>query len=173
LIQLIVKLRRNLVIVRESNDPHVPARANGEDRRIDLWWSAPSPHAALRLAIAILLRRSADWRDAALHVKTIVDDASKRDEAETRLKQYLAEARIRATPVVLERNGEELYEVISRSSADADLVFLGIRPPRDDQSAQEYSEYYRKLLNATETLPPTAMVMAGETLEFDQIFETD
>jgi hypothetical protein len=46
-----------------------------------------------------------------------------------------------------------------------------MRPPSEGQNAEAYSEYYRELLRATETLPATAMVMAGETLEFNQIFE--
>jgi hypothetical protein len=175
MIQLVFRMRRNLVIVRERDVPdgETARRKPGKERRIDLWWSAPSPHSAFRLAVAILLRRSDDWRGAPLHVKSIVSDASQRPEAEARLQQYLKEARVRATPVVLERNEEGLYDVIRRSSADADLVFLGIRPPKADESAEQYSEYYRALLEATETLPATAMVMAGETVEFERIFATE
>jgi hypothetical protein len=175
LIQLVVRMRRNLVIVREPAEPDGEGarREGGKKRRIDLWWSAPSQHAAFRLAVAILLRRSEDWRGATLHVKTIVEDASERAEAEERLTEYLKKARVRATPVVLERNGQELYEVIRQSSADVDLVFLGMRPPRDDESAEEYSVYYGELLRATETLPATAMLMAVEAVEFDRIFEAE
>ncbi|MEX2154252.1 MAG: hypothetical protein WD825_13010 [Gemmatimonadaceae bacterium] len=175
LIQLVSRLRRNLVIVRERARTDTADRASrpGKERRIDLWWSAPSPHAAFRLAVAILLRRSEEWHGATLQVKTIVADASQRAEAEARLRKYLADARVRATAVVLERNGETNYAVISRSSADVDLVFLGIRPPREDEPVEEYSEYYRTLLLATETLPATAMVMAGETLEFERIFQAE
>lgn len=175
LIQLVHRMRRNLVIVRERGDAaeELARRKPARQRRIDLWWSKPSHHAAFRLAVAILLRRSEEWRGAALHVKSVVNDPAEAAEAEGRLQEYLREARVRATPIILVAGGKTLYDVIRESSADADLVFLGMRPPADDESAERYSEYYQSLLRNTETLPVTAMVTAGEALEFERIFQTE
>jgi amino acid transporter len=105
MIQLVFRMRRNLVIVRERDVPdgETARRTPGKERRIDLWWSAPSPHSAFRLAVAILLRRSDDWRGAPRHVKAIVCGASQRPAGEARWQQYLKGARVRATPVVVER----------------------------------------------------------------------
>ena len=68
------------------------------------------------------------------------------------------------------RGDRELFEVIRGSSKDADLVFLGMRLPAEDESAEDYSKYYEKLLRSTEDFRVTAMVMAGEKVDFRRIF---
>ncbi|MDP3909333.1 MAG: hypothetical protein Q8Q14_02990 [Gemmatimonadales bacterium] len=173
LIQLVIRSHRNLVIVRERADAGEEAvpPPRRQARRIDLWWGGKSPHTAFMLAVAILLQRSREWAGAALHFKTIVDAESDRADAEARVVQFLAEARVEATPGVLVRGEERVFDVIRRASADADLVFLGMRPPHDTESAEAYSAYYEGLLHNTESLPATAMVMAGEKVEFQRIFE--
>lgn len=176
LIQLISRSRRNLIIVRQraEAEPEEPPRASRRKRRrIDLWWSGKSPHSAFMLAVAILLRRSEDWSDASLHVKTLVDSPQEQEAAAARMRQFLSEARIAAKTEALVRGEAATFDAIRASSADADLVFLGMRPPSHDESAEEYSEYYEELLRKTEALPVTAMVMAGETVDFARIFQAN
>jgi hypothetical protein len=172
LIQLITRSQRNLVIVREPSDPagDVLTEEHRRERRIDLWWSEKSPHAALMLAIAILLRRSHGWTDATLYFKTIVDSVAKKEDAVARLKRFLDDARIAATPEVHVCGGQDAFQVIRRSSAHADLVFLGMRPPGPTETAKDYSRYYEGLLRDTEALPATALIIAGENLDFHRIF---
>ena len=175
LIQLVNRSNRNLVIVRQrTNEGEEPPRVTrGRDRRIDVWWSDRSPHTAFMLAVAILLRRSRDWMGATLAFKTIVDSESEKTEAAARLQQFLNEARVRATPAVLVRGkNDDVFDLIEHSSAGADLVFLGMRPPAADEAPETYSVYYEKLLQQTEALPATAMVMAGEKVDFFRIFDT-
>lgn len=181
LIQLIARSHRNLIIVRQPGDKNTsrPASANGEakspekpehERRIDVWWSGKSPNMALLLAVAFLLHRSEEWDDAALHFKTIVDRNEEKEDALKRIQGFLTEARVAATPEVFVRNQEIIFDVIARESKDADLVFLGMRPPAPDESAEDYSRYYEMLLVHTDCFPATALVMAGEKVEFQRIF---
>ena len=180
LVQLVYRSERNLVIVRQrviGDEPSTlssaPRLTRGKDRRIDVWWSEKSPHTAFMLAVAILLRRSRDWTGATLAFKTIVDSESEKTDAANRLAQFLAEARVQATPEVLVRGaGDKLFDVITSSSRAADLVFLGMRPPAPDEAPETYSVYYESLLKHTESLPATAMVMAGEKVDFFRIFDT-
>ncbi|MGH7531278.1 MAG: Na-K-Cl cotransporter [Gemmatimonadales bacterium] len=168
LIQLINRSHRNLVIVREQAET---AGGEGRRRRVDLWWTDGSPQAAFMLAVAILLRRSADWRGATLCVKSIVEREEEAADVEARLQQFLREARVTATTAVLARGAADRFNVIRQSSAGADLVFLGMRPPREDESADGYSVYYEGLLRNTDAFPATALVMAGEPVDFRRIFE--
>lgn len=172
LIQLVSRTHRNLVIVRETDpDRHNGPPPSHEPRRIDLWWSRMSADTAFMLAIAILLMRSKSWKDAELRFRTTVETEAERGAALTRLKEFLDEARVEATPEVLVRNGMEIFPVIRRASADASLVFLAIRPPAEDESAEEYSFYYENQLRETEDLPATALVMSSEKVEFLRVFQ--
>ena len=50
-------------------------------------------------------------------------------------------------------------------------MFLGMRAPAQDESAEEYREYYRNLIERTKGLPPTALILAAEKTDFYAIFE--
>jgi hypothetical protein len=128
---------------------------------------------AFMLAVAILLRRSRDWSGARLSFKTIVDAEEQKDDAAARLKKFLDEARIIATPEVLVRGEKVVFDIIMQSSKDADLVFLGMRPPAENETAEDYSTYYELLLMHTDPFPATALVMAGEKMDFHRIFEAN
>ena len=54
--------------------------------------------------------------------------------------------------------------------ADADLVFIGMRPPDDDETVDSYAEYYRGLIERTEGFPMLAIVLAAEKIKFQDIF---
>jgi len=50
------------------------------------------------------------------------------------------------------------------------LVFIGLRPPEENESPEEYTEYYRNLLLKSAELPRLAIVLASEEIQFDNIF---
>jgi amino acid transporter len=173
LIQLIQRSRRNLVILRQRSEvAEERLSTRGRQRRIDLWWAGKSPNAAFTLAVAILLQRSRDWSGAALHIRTVVDAEPERAEAASRLSTFCSEARVSATAeVVVRGNGESVFDAIKRSSATADLVFIGMRPPNADETPESYSAYCEWLLKNIDVFPAAALAMAGEKVDFHRIFE--
>jgi hypothetical protein len=172
LIQLIQRSRRNLVILRQHSEVGEERLSmRGKERRIDLWWAGQSPHAAFTLAVAILLQRSRHWSGAALHIKTVVESEAERVEAASRLSGFCSEARVTATSEVLVQTGSSVFDMIRQSSASADLVFIGMRPPNEDETAESYSAYCEWLLRNIEALPAAALAMAGEKVDFKRIFE--
>ena len=173
LISLVTRSKRNLIVVRQTR-PTTPTaeRPTRVRRRVDLWWSQRSTHTAFMLALALLLQRSKDWHDAVLHFHIIVDNEAERADAAQRLAAYMSEARVVATPAIHIRGTSTRFAIIREQSADADLVFLGLRPPTPDESAESYAEYYQQMLTETETLPATALVIAAEEVEFQRLFES-
>ena len=175
LIQLVAKTGRNLVIVRESADaspppesaPHMPAP------RIDLWWSKMTSATAFILALAILLRRSRSWDHAELRLRTTCETPDEQEDALSRLTRFLEEARVDAVPEVIVRNGRPIFDVIRSASHGAALVFLAMRVPQPDESAQAYAAHYEDMLRQTDALPATALVMVAEDLDFTRIFESE
>ena len=63
--------------------------------------------------------------------------------------------------------------VIQKASEGADLVFVGMRSPTEDVDTEvEYVDYYTHLIESTEGLPPTAMVLAAEGIDYLRMLGT-
>ncbi len=168
LIMMVAQSRRNLVVVREGD----AAPSFGGCRRIDVWWGLRRRNAGLMLALGYMLTTSPEWRQSELHLKTIVTSNEERPPAEMRQKEFLREGRLEAKSSVLVcRPGQDIFQVMREASRGSHLAFLGIRPPEEGESVEDYSAYYQSLLDRTEGLPPTALVMAAEAIEFQRIFE--
>ncbi len=162
--------RRNVVLVREGQaGPYF-----GGSRRIDVWWGLGlRRNAGLMLALGYMLKTSSEWRRAELYVKTIVDSEEQRPGAEQRHREFLTKTRLQAQGEVIVRSSSEhtVFQTIREASQGAHLVFLGLRPPEEGQDAADYSAYYKKLLEETKGLPPTALVMGAENIAFSRIFD--
>jgi hypothetical protein len=55
--------------------------------------------------------------------------------------------------------------MLEDSSADADLVFMGIARPE----AGSFEEYYAQLRERTDNLPSTVFVLAAEEIAFREV----
>ncbi|MCF7837471.1 MAG: Na-K-Cl cotransporter [Candidatus Marinimicrobia bacterium] len=163
--------RRNLVIVRQPDDAEGPADAAG-DGRIDLWWRGEGQNASFMLTLAHLLGRSGAWSAARLTLNAIADDEAQGEALRAHLAAFIAEARIEAEHRVLIKTHGDVFAMIREQSRDARLVFIGLRPPGDSEEVEAYSGYYETLLRNTQGLPLTALVLAGEGIDFGRIFQT-
>ena len=72
----------------------------------------------------------------------------------------------------------KVFEKIKEVSQNAELVFLGIDPPKiekflenKDAYVKEYADYYVSLLEKTEGFPPTAIILSAEDIKFSEIFK--
>ena len=84
----------------------------------------------------------------------------------------MRQGRLQAVPrVVIRENDTDIFQTIRETSEDADLVFLGIRPPQEEEEPEKYGRYYSDLLQRTRDYPPTALVLACEDIQFNRIFE--
>ncbi len=168
LIRLATKLQRNLIIVREP-DIEVPER---KQRRIDIWWGGERQNAGLMLALGYLLRMSPEWWKSTLNVRTIVSSEEEIQVARSRLDAIVTKRRIEADiDVMLRDAGSSYLDIIRQVSGDADLVFLGLRPPDPDESLEDYTRYYSQLLADTDGMPATSLALAAEDIDFQRIFE--
>jgi hypothetical protein len=102
----------------------------------------------------------------------VVESSEEALEYEKRLETFVEKERLRAGTETIMREGRDAYDIIRSSSEGADLLLLGIRVPGEDETPEEYSEYYRRLLDMTRGLPPTALLMAAEQVDFWRIFQS-
>jgi hypothetical protein len=182
---MIYRSRRNLVVMRERRREEGEEKewegAERRDRppeekereRIDVWWKGKSHNIAFVLALVMLLRRSPEWAAASLNIRMIVESKEEAIEYEKQLEEFVVKERLKAETETIMREGRDPYEIIRSSSEGADLVFLGIRTPGEEETPEEYSDYYRRLLEQTRELPPTALLMAAEQIDFRRIFDSD
>ena len=134
LIRTIQRSRRNLVMVREGSVPSTM----GRNRRIDVWWGLQKQNVGLMLALAYSLGRSPDWRRSQLTIRTIVSTSREQEQAIARLQEFVRQGRLQAVPrVVIRENDTDIFQTIRETSEDADLVFLGIRPPQEEEETRE------------------------------------
>lgn len=120
------------------------------------------------LILAYLLRTSWQWRSAEIRLKLVVPDAAAREAAEENLHNLTQSLRIGATSETILSEGRSFETILQKSSASADLVFLGLAVPDGD-----LVEYYQTLQNRVIGLPPTVMVLAAENLDFSEMLHKD
>ncbi|MBN1586712.1 MAG: amino acid permease [Candidatus Omnitrophica bacterium] len=170
LIRLAHRSKRNLVIVRENDEPMELPR----DSRIDIWWGGrTNDNAHLMLALGYLLQNSPEWTGSRLNIKTIADEEQDKEEVRQGLLKFLEESRLDVEVEVYTHQGRSVFEVIGEASSGASLVFLGMRAPEEGEETQSYEDYYRKLMKLTDGYPATAMVMAAEDIRFGEIFTSE
>lgn len=167
--------KRNVIVVRdESSSEDIPDSAappmfiKDEARRIDVWWGGLQSNGGLMLILAYLLRTSWQWRSAEIRLKLVVADDAAAQAAEANLTSLTDSLRIGAKSEVILGEGRTFDDILKDSSADADLVFLGLAVPDDDSA-----KYYETLQNRVAGLPTTVMVLAAENLDFSEMLQKD
>lgn len=164
LIRLVHRLGRNLVLVRETQNP--PQLREGGT--IDIWWRGQQSNIGLILALAYLLRRSDSWTKTRIKLKRIIATEEDRAEMEGALANYVEEQRLDVDVELVVRGQRNVLEIIRESSRAASLVFIGMRAPEAEETAADYAAYYRRLMAATEGLP-AALVLASGQMDYKKI----
>ncbi len=169
MIMMVYRSKRNLVIVRES---HIKAPHVVERKHIACWWGGKRHNAGLMLALGYMLQTSEEWRDAKFTIRTVVKDEDESAKVHGDIDGFLKDARVIAEPSIITYpySDSPLSSAIRESSSDADLVFIGMRPPEDDETVESYTAYYRELMERTEGFPMLAIVLAAEEIKFQDIF---
>lgn len=157
--------RRNVVILRDDGLLRESGEhAFGRRERIDVWWGGLQSNGGLMMILAYLLRTSSEWRGAEVHVKLVVPHAAAAESARSNLQDMVGELRVGAEAHVLVADGRPFPEVLRSSSADADLVFLGMAEPGED-----FTRYYGEMQALATGLPTTAFVLAAQDIQFSEV----
>ena len=152
--------QRNVVILHYNKD-----LGFGDRRVIDVWWGGLKRNGGLMLTLAYLLQTSIPWRGARIRVKMVRPTEEAARAARPNLEAVARGLRSGAeVEVLVNDTGRPFVEIMKESSADADMIFLGMRQPGED-----YVAYYERLRHAAEGMPTTAFVLASEDLPFGEI----
>lgn len=151
--------KRNLFIVRPNAQKNF-----GNKKIIDVWWGGLKGNGGLMMTVAYLLSSSLSWQGSVVRVKMIVANDAAAKEVENNLNELISRFRVRAIAEIIVAHGASFESLLKSSSANADLVLLGMKEPDDD-----YATYYQDLSTKTQGLPTTVFVRAAEALEFSDI----
>jgi hypothetical protein len=136
------------------------AHEPGRDKRIDIWWGGLQNNGDLMLLLAYLLRMNAEWEDARIMVRSVARDDEEAERQKEGLARLLPETRIGAeSEVIVMPAGRRFRDVLHETSRDADVVFLGLKEPKQGDE----SEYAARIIELAEGLNTTIFVRsAGE-----------
>ena len=138
LVRVLAKIELNTIIARLPNSQGLDHR-----RRIDIWWRGRQHNGDLMLLLAHLLSLNEDWRDSRIFLRTLIEHQDMYEHAEKRLRNLIADVRIRAEADVVRKPPDSTFaETMHRESEDTDVVFLGLTMPEDE----EIEAYAGKLL---------------------------
>jgi solute carrier family 12 (sodium/potassium/chloride transporter), member 2 len=162
---------KNILIVREDHREVVPLRPRGKNKRIDVWWGRIGDNASFSLTVAYMLQNSQEWMGAQLVLKSLVTSEEEKAGVYQALLQFIADSR---TDIEVElyviKEGGDVMSNIRRFSEDADLVFIGMRPPGEEETDEGYARYYQQLLADTHHFPELVIGLRGEEINFKEIF---
>ncbi|MFN1835792.1 Na-K-Cl cotransporter [Balneola sp. MJW-20] len=160
MIKRFYELQRNVLIVKKGSD----FDAFGRRKRIDVWWGGLKGNGGLMMILAYLISSSLDWREAHLHIKMVIDDEDAIASTRHNIEQVLEEIRIDAKADIIYSDGRSFDEILLSSSAESDLVFLGIKVPDGN-----FEEYYSDLQKRIAGLPTTVLALAAQEVSFGEV----
>lgn len=145
-LRLVSELGMSQVILFDRGVPQ-----EGKEQRIDVWWRGRE-NGSLMVILAHML--TGNWRlsRARIRLLHLIDPDEEPERVRQRMAAMLDEGRLEAETVIVERTS--IKEAIDENSRDADLVFLGFRPPTSEEASQFHS-FYSEI---TEDLPTTLLI---------------
>jgi hypothetical protein len=152
-------INRNVVIVRDNVE-----KGFGNRQKIDLWWGGLKANGGLLMILAYLLQSSRSWYGASVHVKMMVQDEKAAKDTRKNLSAVITKLRTGAKLEVIVANGRSFEEVLHESSAQADIIFMGMALPD-----KNFENYYKNVQKRIEKLPTTILVMAAEEISFGEV----
>ncbi len=161
MIQHFHRQKRNVVIVKPNEEEQF-----GERKRIDVWWGGLKGNGGLMKILAYLLQTSVDWGDAEVRIKIVVPNEAAAEGVASNLTPLVDRLRTGATLDVILSKDRPFDEILRTSSADADIVFMGMADPA---GVKDYSVYYEQLRSRTDGMPSAVFVLAAEDIGFEEV----
>ncbi len=94
----------------------------------------------------------------------LVPNEKAAEDARRNLSAVIKKLRTGARLEVIVSNGRSFEEVLQDSSANADLIFMGMAKPDAN-----FESYYARLQQRLQDLPTTILVLAAEEISFGEV----
>ncbi len=161
MVRVFSKMKKNSILA------YVPEKEKSSTHNlIDVWWRGMQKNGDMMLLLAHLLNLNTEWRHAKLRLRTIVTTEEEQVVMNEKLKTLLTESRMTAeSAVILNKNNENVADLMHRSSKDADIVFLGMALPEVSHDI----EFAKKLNKLVTGFSSTILVRNAESTQGELI----
>lgn len=150
---------RNVIVVRDHAD-----RGFGRREIIDVWWGGLRGNGGLMMILAWLMRTDLSWRGCRVRLSVVAENEAAASDLRANISEILQRTRVGFELRVIVSQGRAFDAIQQESSADADLVLMGMAEPGDD-----YAAYVTNLLERSRGLPTTMFVLGAEDIAFDEV----
>ncbi len=162
---------KNIIFFKADTDSNGLYTENfGVPKQIDLWWKGGNQkNFELCLALSYTMRGSPAWAGAEICIKSIVHHEETQKKLHHIFDRYQQKLRIKnfRFESILDPK-EAFFENLLTHTAD--FTFLGLRDRHPEENIEDYKRYFADLVEKTSPLKNFALVLAGEDLAFDKIF---
>jgi hypothetical protein len=166
LVRTLLALDHNLLFLEYDE-----VRAFGDHETIDIWWGGLERNGDLMLLLAYLITSSDTWRDASVKINVIVDTAIAYKQTEESLAAIIKDSRVTAEANIIPKEADQrpISDYIAETSANTDLVIMGLREPRPDE-AGHFVDHVGELIErlGTVLLVRSSTQFKGASLLFDE-----
>ncbi len=167
-LRLAYQRHKNVVILSEGT-------LLGSDRVHDLhvWWDDDSQNnSELMLVLSYMLQLDPKRKRTRLCAKAIVSNELERQERLQQLRQIGVEKRmaLNVEVYVAANPSQDRAELVKEFSKDADMIFMGLKPPPQELSDMDAYVIYLQGLAQTFEGSPLALVLSSEFMPLDSIF---
>lgn len=130
--------------------------SNGQEGKkvIMIWWAGRENNGDLMLLLGHLLTTTAEWMDARIVLKSVVEDAEAKKERWNEFSNMGDDIRIDVSFDIMLRGNSEIRDIIGEHSRRASLVMLGMHVP----DVGEELEYAKRIQQLLDVLPNTILV---------------
>lgn len=163
----------NVILINDKNTESHPHKAlNHLLGDIHIWWDdAMQDNTEFMLILGYMLQRNPAWRKARICVKAIASNEMMRDQKLEYFKNLSLKKRLPwNTEIFLHPLlPSDPFELAQKHSKDAGIIFLSLRPPREEETEEEYADFLQSLHDASHEYLPTAFVLSSEHTPLDKI----
>lgn len=169
-----VEQKKNvIVIVGEPKDNFVESSSQEkQSKHIDVWWDdSNKKNSELMLVLAHMHQYAGAYGSIEINLKCTVRDEAGREMRRKFFEQFFTNSRLRVnTHVYVADDSDEIPRLIGRFSEKADIILHGLKLPKEGESIEEYTQYYKSLLRSHKQLQNVVYVACVEPIDMHAIF---
>lgn len=139
---------------------------------IHIWWdSANKKNSHLMLVLSYMFQRDIG-KKAKIYVKEVVANEERRQQELAKFHSISLNKRLPIESEVLVSGSpqKESFDLLKSYSKNADLIFLSLRLPRQEEPVEEYAAYLKSLRTLLDELP-IALVLSSEASPLEDILK--
>lgn len=168
-LRLAYRRHNNVVILHEAGKLDI-----GHCRDLHIWWdNEHQNNSELMLVLGYMLQLNPARKRSRLYIKAIVSSEIERQSKLEELQKISVQKRLplNAEVFVAADSSHDREKLIKEFSKDADMIFMGLKPPPKDAAEMDgYIAYLQGLSQAFEG-SPLALVLSSELTPLDSILE--